>query len=50
VVAKEDGKSGGMDWEFGLSWCKLLYMEQINSMGLMFSSGNYIQHPVISKP
>ena len=50
VVAKGDGKSGGMDWEFGLSWCKLLYMEQINSMGLMFSSGNYIQHPVISKP
>ena len=50
VVTKEDGNSRGMDWEFGLSWCELLYMEQINSMVLMFSSGIYIQHPVISKP
>ena len=27
VVAKEDGSGGGMDREFGISRCKLLYIE-----------------------
>ena len=25
------GGGGGMDWEFGISWCKLLYIEWINN-------------------
>jgi len=30
VVAKGEGTSGGMDCEFGISRCKLLYVEWIN--------------------
>ena len=37
-----------MDWEFGVSRCKLLYIEWINSKVLLYSTGNYIQHPVIN--
>ena len=38
----------GMDWEFGISRCKLLYIEWINSKVLLCSTGNYIQYPVIN--
>ena len=31
VVAKEEGVGGGMEWEFGVSRCKLLYREWINN-------------------
>ena len=37
-----------MDWEFGVSMCKPLYLEWINSKLLLYSSGNYIQYPVIN--
>ena len=46
VVAKEEGVGGWMDWEFGISRCKLLYIEQINNKVLLYSTGNYIQCPV----
>ena len=39
---------GGMDWEFGISRCKLLYRECINNKVLLYSTGNYIQYPVIN--
>ena len=39
---------GGMDWEFGISRCKLLYIEWINNKVLVCNTGNYIQYPVIS--
>ena len=39
---------GGMDWEFGISRCKLLYIEWINNKVLLNSTGNYIQYPVIN--
>ena len=39
---------GGMDWEFGISTCKLLYIEWINNKVLLYSTGNYIQYPVIN--
>ena len=39
---------GEIDWEFGTSRCKLLYMEQINSEVLLYSTENYIQYPVIN--
>ena len=37
---------GGMDWEFGISRCKLLHIEWINNKVLLYSTGNYIQYPV----
>ena len=49
VVAKEEGGGGErMDWEFGISRCKLLYIEWINNKVLLHSTRNYIQHPVIN--
>ena len=39
---------GGMDWEFGVSRCKLLYIECINNRILVYSTRNYIQYPVIN--
>ena len=47
VVKGEEGE-GGMDWELGISRCKLLYIEWINNKVLLYSTGNYIQHPVIT--
>ena len=39
---------GGMDWEFGVSRCKLLCIEWIKNKVLLYSTGNYIQYPVIN--
>ena len=39
---------GGMDWEFGISRWKLLYIGWINNKVLLYCTGNYIQYPVIS--
>ena len=32
----------GMDWEFGVSKCKLLHLEWISNEILLYSTGNYI--------
>ena len=37
-----------MEWEFGISRCKLLYREWISNKVLLYSTGNYIQYPVIN--
>ena len=37
-----------MDWEFGIKRFKLLYIEWINNKVLLYSTGNYIQYPVIN--
>ena len=42
------GMGGGMDWEFGISRCKLVCIEWINSKVLLHSTGNHIQYPVIN--
>ena len=39
---------GGMDREFGVSRCKLLYIGWINNKVLLYSTRNYIQYPVIN--
>ena len=39
---------GGMDWEFGSSRYKLLFIECINNEVLMYSTGNPIQYPVVN--
>ena len=43
-----DRGGGRMDWEFGVSSCKLVYMGRINNKVLLYSTGNYIQYPVIN--
>ena len=37
-----------MDWEFGISRYKLLYIEQINNKVLLCRTGSYIQRPMIN--
>ena len=36
-------RRSGMDWEFGVSRCKLLHLEWINNEVLLYSTGNYVQ-------
>ena len=48
MVAKEEGDGRGKDWEFGISRCKLVYIGWINNKVLLYSTGNYIQYPVIN--
>ena len=38
----------GMEWEVGVSHCKLLYVEEINNKVLLYSTENYIQYPMIN--
>ena len=39
---QEGGRKGGMDWEFGVSRCKLLHLEWISNEFLLYSTGNCI--------
>ena len=39
VVAKRRGGGGGKGWEFGISRCKLLYIEWINNKALQGEIG-----------
>ena len=41
------GGGRGLDWEFGVNRCTLLYIEWINKV-LLYSIKNYIQYPVIN--
>ena len=36
-----------MDWEFGVSKCRLLRLEWISNDVLLYNTGNYIQSPGI---
>jgi len=42
------GRGGRMDWEFGISRCKLLHIEWVSNRVLLCSIGNYIQYPVLT--
>ena len=43
------GKIGrGKDWEFGIRSRTLLYTELIKRGVLLYSTGNYIQYPIIN--
>ena len=42
VVAKGERGRSGMDWELGVSKCKLLYLKWINNKVILYSTGNYI--------
>ena len=45
---KGEGVGGGIEWEVGVSRCKLLYTEWINNKVLLYSTENYIQYPMIN--
>ena len=47
AVAKGEG-CGRMDWEFGISRCKVLYIEWTNNKVLLHSSEDYIQYSAIN--
>ena len=47
-LPRGSGSRGGRDWEFWISRCKLLYLEWINNKVPLYSTGNYIQYPVIN--
>ena len=47
-LPRGSGGRGGMDQEFGISRCKLLYIGWINNKFLLYSTGNYIQCSVIN--
>ena len=38
----------GVHREFGVGRCKLLHLEWINNKVLLYSTGNYVQYPVIN--
>ena len=48
MVAKGDGVGEGVEWEAGVSICKLLYIDWINNKVLLYSTQNYIQYPMIN--
>ena len=48
MVAKWESRGGGMGWEAGISRCKLLYIEWVNTKILLQNTGNYIHYPMIN--
>ena len=48
MVAKGEGGGRGMNWESGFGRYKLLHLEWINNKVLLYSTGSYIQYPVIN--
>ena len=47
MVVKREKSGRGKAWEQGISICKLVYTEWVNNKVLLYSTGNYIQNPVI---
>ena len=43
-----EGGGRGTDWESGVGRCKLLHIEWMDNKVLLYSTGNYSQHPVIN--
>ena len=48
VIAKGEGVGGGIEWEVGISKCKLLYIKWVSNKVLWYSPGNYIQYPIVN--
>ena len=38
---------GGINWEFGINRYILLSIKEMNNKGLLYSTGKYIQEPMI---
>ena len=49
-ICGRKGEEGGrgMDWEFGVSRCKVLHLKRINNKDLLRRTGNYIHSPGIN--
>ena len=47
VVTKEEVGGRGLDWDLGISRCRLVYIERINKV-LLDSTGNCTQYPVLN--
>ena len=47
TVTKEE-RWGGINQEFEINRYTLLYIKQVSNKGLVYSTENYIQYPVIS--
>ena len=43
MVAKVEVEGSRMEWEFGVSRCKLLHLEWISNETLLYNTGNYTQ-------
>ena len=39
---------GGINWEYGINRYTPLYIKQVSNKDLLYSTGNYIQSPVIN--
>ena len=48
VVAKVVGVGGGMEWEVGVSRCKLLCIEWMNNKVLLYNTENCIHYPMMN--
>jgi len=48
VVAKGEEGGRGLQWDFEISGCKLVYRGWINNRVLLCSMGSYIQYPVVN--
>ena len=48
MVANVGVEGEGKDWEFVISRCKLVFIGWINNKVLLYSTGSYIQYPVIN--
>ena len=48
ICGCQEGGREEMEWEVGVSRCKLLYVEWINNRVLLYSPGNCIQYPGIN--
>ena len=44
LLAERERVGRGVEWEVGVSRCKLLYIEWINSKALLYRTDNYIQY------
>ena len=47
VLSKAQVGWRGLNWEFGISRSKQVYTEWVNNTVLLYSTGKYIQYPVI---
>ena len=47
-LSRRSGGGRGLNWDFGISRCKLLYRGWINNKVLLYSTGNYIQYLMIN--
>ena len=43
MIFLSQGGWSGIDWEFGVSRCKILHLEWISTEVLLYNTGNYIQ-------